>query len=389
MDTRSWACWLLLLLTQQWVVTTKASVGWKYAVIIDAGSTGSRVHVYKYYTASSNNSPWATVDLPEAVHKTTPGLSSYSFDPRTAANSLKPLLKFAKEKVPENQWHSTPIQLLATAGLRMLNNSSAGAILTEVRAVLASSGFSYQGAGSARVLSGRDEGLWGWVAVNYATGALQAATTEVAPSQRQLGRKVVPAPVATAAAPMQGVLELGGASMQVTFMPKGKLVAGQAADLALPRLGSNRVYSYSFDGLGLQAVQAKWSEKLAAENVKQDPCLPSGYSAATGIRGNSDWGACKAGVKQLMPVNKTCSYLRCGIAGAFIPNVDGAVFLGLDNFYYTARMLGLPSDKRISVNQLEKAASDFCHQNWRNIRNKYFKRNKEPYALKVRQCCWV
>lgn len=76
----------------------QASVGWVHAVVIDAGSTGSRVHVYKYYTASSN-SPWATVDLPGAVYKTTPGLSSYGFDPRTAANSLKPLLKFAKQKV--------------------------------------------------------------------------------------------------------------------------------------------------------------------------------------------------------------------------------------------------------------------------------------------------
>eukprot|EP00878_Enallax_costatus_P046176 GHUV01055845.1.p1 GENE.GHUV01055845.1~~GHUV01055845.1.p1 ORF type:complete len:135 (-),score=13.82 GHUV01055845.1:24-428(-) len=93
------ACVLHVTTLQRSPFLLQASVGWKYAVIIDAGSTGSRVHVYKYYTASSNNSPWATVDLPEAVHKTTPGLSSYSFDPRTAANSLKPLLKFAKEKV--------------------------------------------------------------------------------------------------------------------------------------------------------------------------------------------------------------------------------------------------------------------------------------------------
>eukprot|EP00878_Enallax_costatus_P029891 GHUV01032458.1.p1 GENE.GHUV01032458.1~~GHUV01032458.1.p1 ORF type:complete len:144 (+),score=46.03 GHUV01032458.1:860-1291(+) len=93
------------------------------------------------------------------------------------ATTLMCLLSYLHAQVPENQWHSTPIQLLATAGLRMLNNSSAGAILTEVRAVLASSGFSYQGAGSARVLSGRDEGLWGWVAVNYATGALQVSRT--------------------------------------------------------------------------------------------------------------------------------------------------------------------------------------------------------------------
>lgn len=106
-------------------------------------------------------------------------------------------------------------------------------------------------------------------------------------------------------------------------MPKGKLPAGHAADLALPRLGADRVYSYSFDGLGLQAVQTKWSSQLAADNEKQDPCLPKGYSAADGVHGSSDWGACKSGVKDLVPINKTCLYQRCGIAGTFLPHVDG------------------------------------------------------------------
>lgn len=81
----------------------QATVGWNYAVIIDAGSTGSRVHVYRYYTASSNNNLLPAVELPEAVHKTSPGLSAYAFDPKTAARSLMPLLKFAKEKVKLNR----------------------------------------------------------------------------------------------------------------------------------------------------------------------------------------------------------------------------------------------------------------------------------------------
>jgi Golgi nucleoside diphosphatase len=91
-------------------------VGWEFAVIIDAGSTGSRVHVYRYYTSSSNNSPWAAVELPEAVHKTTPGLSSYAFNSKTAANSLQPLLKFAKEKVCQTVAHSSSRWLTAARG---------------------------------------------------------------------------------------------------------------------------------------------------------------------------------------------------------------------------------------------------------------------------------
>ena len=81
-----------------------------------------------------------------------------------------------------------------------------------------------------------------------------------------------------------------------------------------------------------------------------------------------------------------CSARLCSYMPLLYAYCVGAVFLGLDNFYYTARMLGLSTNKRISIDQLEKAAAEFCHQNWHSIRNKYFKRKKEPYALKVLNC---
>jgi hypothetical protein len=39
--------------------------------------------------------------------------------------------------------------------------------------LLLDSGFEFSAAEDARVLTGKEEGLWGWLAVNYATGALQ------------------------------------------------------------------------------------------------------------------------------------------------------------------------------------------------------------------------
>lgn len=77
----------------------QASPGaWRYAVIIDAGSTGSRCHVFAY-SSGGGGSAWPTVQLPQAVHRTAPGLPSYAFVPHTAASSLQPLLRFAREKV--------------------------------------------------------------------------------------------------------------------------------------------------------------------------------------------------------------------------------------------------------------------------------------------------
>jgi hypothetical protein len=46
-------------------------------------------------------------------------------------------------------------------------------LLLQVRSLLSTSGFEFDAADGARVLTGQEEGLWGWLAINYATGALQ------------------------------------------------------------------------------------------------------------------------------------------------------------------------------------------------------------------------
>eukprot|EP00775_Hariotina_reticulata_P010825 gene10826-10982_t len=393
-------------------------------------STGSRVHVYRYYTSSSNNSPWAAVELPEAVHKTTPGLSSYAFEPKTAANSLQPLLKFAKEKVPEDQWSRTPIQLMATAGLRMLSNGSADHIMTEVcktlvggssdksggssawvvllssvqpksmavdagLQLLSVSGFEYQEAEGARVLTGAEEGIWGWVAINYATGALQAATTaDTAAVLRQsgqaMGRRGMPGGGAAAqpAEALQGVLELGGASLQVTVLPQGRLPPEHSSKLVLPALGPGKVFSKSFDGWGLQASHAQWTDRLTASKAKHDPCLPKGYRSASGMSGSGNFKECRAGVGGMLPVSKgNCSYQQCGLSGSFLPNLKGVKFRGLDNFYYTAHALGLPADKAVSIRQIEAAAKTYCGHSWSALKSRHMRQHSdsrsEPYVLKV------
>ena len=61
---------------------------------------------------------------------------------------------------------------MGTASLRSMPNDTSDKVLAAVRGVLAESGFKFQEEW-VRVLGGTEEGLWGWVAINYATGALQ------------------------------------------------------------------------------------------------------------------------------------------------------------------------------------------------------------------------
>jgi hypothetical protein len=67
-----------------------------YAVVFDAGSTGSRVHVVHFKESQG------VLELQnDALQHLKPGLSSYADDPEKAAQSLAPLLDFALKTVPE------------------------------------------------------------------------------------------------------------------------------------------------------------------------------------------------------------------------------------------------------------------------------------------------
>ena len=67
-----------------------------YAVVFDAGSTGSRVHVVHFEQVKD------TLELQnDSLQHLKPGLSSYADDPEAAAQSLQPLLEFAQKIVPK------------------------------------------------------------------------------------------------------------------------------------------------------------------------------------------------------------------------------------------------------------------------------------------------
>jgi hypothetical protein len=67
----------------------------------------------------------------------------------------------------------------------------------------------------------------------------------------------------------------------------------------------------------------------------------------------------------------------------------GAVFLGLDNLFYTAQVLGLPTGQRISINSLEAAAKKQCSLSWHAVKAQLAKQagssktQDDPYLLKV------
>lgn len=113
------ACVIGLVLFKLARVGTEAPdslTGRDFAVVFDAGSSGSRVHVLQFVKPSQGLHRLET----EYFEQLKPGLSSYGDKAEEAADSLVPLLDFAAAKVPDAVLHKTPLIVRATAGLRML-----------------------------------------------------------------------------------------------------------------------------------------------------------------------------------------------------------------------------------------------------------------------------
>lgn len=85
----------------------------QFAVIIDAGSTGSRVLAYEFHMGYLDG---RLVLDDEIFREVKPGLSSFGDKPLEGAASINKLLDEAKRFVTKELWSTTPLVLKATAG---------------------------------------------------------------------------------------------------------------------------------------------------------------------------------------------------------------------------------------------------------------------------------
>ena len=179
-----------------------------YSAIIDAGSAGSRVYLYRHRWLRGRVQVEIARDAAGSPieKKLEPGLSSYAANSSQAAQSLDPLLAYLT-----TQLHSlaaplpVSLYLLATAGLRFLplpqQTATLDAAVSRVYALYPST--LVLAASHARVISGREEALFAWLALNDALGSLHRTSASAAAS--------------AGAGSTAGLVELGGASVQVAF----------------------------------------------------------------------------------------------------------------------------------------------------------------------------
>lgn len=172
----------------------------QYVIMIDAGSTGSRIHVYRF------NNCGPTPELEKEDFKMTEpkpqgsGLSSYNGDPEAAAKSLDVLMEVALNSIPEKLQGCSPVAVKATAGLRKIGEEAANVILAAVRERLETK-YPFpvvsEEKGGVEVMEGTDEGVYAWITTNYLLGKIGGPDKS----------------------PTAAVFDLGGGSTQIVFQP--------------------------------------------------------------------------------------------------------------------------------------------------------------------------
>mmetsp|Transcript_273 Transcript_273/g.551 ORF Transcript_273/g.551 Transcript_273/m.551 type:complete len:208 (+) Transcript_273:178-801(+) len=146
-------------------------IKYEYILVIDAGSSGSRIHVYKYHW-DRMDALYPAMNLPDKKYKISPGLSSFESNPKGAGSSLKGLVTFAEEQIPVEAHNSTLVVLSATAGLRLLPRDVSEEILESCYEWLAHfSPFNVRRE-LISIISGAEEGAYGWLSVNFLHGRL-------------------------------------------------------------------------------------------------------------------------------------------------------------------------------------------------------------------------
>ena len=167
--------------------------GTQHALMIDAGSQGTRIHVYEFEARMLSNHDeiidavkGRKLSYPTTESRWTnrkePGLDVFGFviDEVEMRNQvefyLRPLIEFAEEVLAakKDSWSQFPIYLKATGGLRTLPTPYRMRLMSAVRSLFRDTSFNpfFFEDEHARVISGEEEAIYGWTAVNFVKGTL-------------------------------------------------------------------------------------------------------------------------------------------------------------------------------------------------------------------------
>lgn len=355
--------------------------------MIDAGSSGSRIQIYSWLHHQLAKSlrqadgeslsvlPRVEPGVPEGDEwqlKVTPGISTFGSSPEGIADYLAPLMDRALEVIPPDQVPHTPIFLLATAGMRLLPVEQQKSVLAETCSHLRSAySFAIKDCReSIRIISGEEEGIFGWTAVNYLLEGFDLHSHSDSDNDSSTF----------------GFLDMGGASAQIAFEPNTVERLKHDNDLeqvVLRHLDGRTLYHPVFVttwlGYGTNQARDRYLEQLSSSrrnherNTISDPCLPKDLLLATDeqsimLKGAGDFTGCMNALVPLLNKDAPCPDQPCLFAGVHAPAIDFAVnhFIGISEYWYSTNEIFKLGGIYDFV-EFERAAIEYCATSWDDI----------------------
>ncbi|TIB08740.1 hypothetical protein E3P89_02936 [Wallemia ichthyophaga] len=409
-----------------------------YAIIIDAGSSGSRSQIYSWELGRRGDAQYAHALLPNVElglgrgapgdtlgdtpspsgWKVEPGLSALSPTASTLELYLRQLIQPALALLPPSARPTTPVYVLATAGMRLLAPQQAHALLSSADDALAAILPHHRAHLSSRIISGEEEGFFGWLAVNY----LMDGFVDRHGRQPQLQ--------SPAHSHSWGFLDMGGASTQIAFEPTrgwGGDVArekddglidfnlrmsdgthrpytvfvatwlgygtNQARDRHVRHLikqkesdnesDTNKINSISYTDTVADAEAPDDDDSLhipstqAPQLTIEDPCLPRNLDVVDvytshNIHGTGSFTGCLRALEPLLEREAFCPHPPCLFGGQRVPPIDFSLdrFVGVSEYWFSSEHLfGLGG--AWDLVRFERAAEEYCAQDWHALEREW------------------
>ncbi|NWX14153.1 ENTP8 diphosphohydrolase, partial [Aegotheles bennettii] len=351
----------------------------QYGLVFDAGSTHTALYIYQWPVDKENGT--GIVSQVESCTVSGPGISSYADNPAGAGASLKPCLDKAMGIIPVEQQWETPTYLGATAGMRLLreqNSTKAEQVFSEVAKAIGEYPVEFRG---ARILTGNEEGSFGWITVNYLLETLVKCS---------LTGHWTHLP----AEDVVGALDLGGASTQITFLP-GTTIDDSSTRALLRLYGTNySLYTHSYLCYGqkqaLKMLMASLHQVTTSSLQISHPCYPQGYqenvttaelydspcvhapstaspAQVLTVTGTGDPAACSTTIQRLF--NFSCGATRtCGFNGVYQPPVRGQ-FFAFSGLYHNFHLLNLTGGQ--SLGSVNATIWQFCNCSWEEVQQEF------------------
>ncbi|XP_027728277.1 ectonucleoside triphosphate diphosphohydrolase 3-like isoform X2 [Vombatus ursinus] len=354
--------------------------GLKYGIVLDAGSSRTTVYVYQWPAEKENNT--GVVNQTYRCSVKGSGISSYGNNPQAVPKTFEDCMQRVKEKIPADLHKSTLAHLGATAGMRLLrlqNESAAREVLASIQTYFESQPFDFRG---AEIISGQEEGVYGWITANYLMGNFLEKNVWNTRSPPHGGETT-------------GALDLGGASAQISFVPEEEAGHSANSTVQVSLYGyTYTLYTHSFQCYGRDEAEKRFLARLFQNSTHKgklvNPCYPRDYvttltmehifgSLCTeelrpasydpgykiALEGTGDPTLCREKVYSLFDFQVCHDREDCSFDGVYQPKVKGT-FVAFSGFYYTANALNLTGSSPLDA--FNSSTWDFCLQSWSQLR---------------------